>query len=61
MRPNKQEQRRLLEDVEAWARGRSARSVELEVTVANTAAVGLYESVGYDVARYRMRKALDVG
>ena len=49
--------RRLLEHAERWLASRGVSRVELDCTVGNEGARGLYESVGYRTCRYRMVKS----
>lgn len=53
--------RLLMEEGEAVLRSHGCERVHLMVTVTNEAAVGLYESLGYEVARYQMEKPLKRG
>lgn len=53
--------RGLMDTVEAWARARGARSVELNVYEFNNGAIAFYESLGYGTRSRKMSKALGSG
>jgi len=50
--------RMLMQEGEAVLRSHGCESVHLMVTASNTAAVRLYESLGYGVTRYQMEKQI---
>lgn len=46
----------MLEHADEWFQSRGACKSSLDATAANERAVGLYESMGYAITRYRMEK-----
>jgi len=50
--------REMMAQVDEFFRGRGVRSVRLSVTVSNEAATHLYESCGFQTARWEMEKKL---
>ncbi|MFB5082899.1 GNAT family N-acetyltransferase [Symbiobacterium thermophilum] len=53
--------RRLMEAGEEYLRSSGCHSVMLMVTAANQVALGLYESLGYEITRHQMEKRLPRG
>jgi ribosomal protein S18 acetylase RimI-like enzyme len=51
--------KRLMSEVEAWAKNQGAAEVWLDVWEFNESAIGFYASLGFETATLRLRKAIE--